>query len=96
MVPQEDSLFFRLLALIIVLTSVSVAEISLQKRTLARKRQVSQLFQQLDILDTERARLFLVTQELGAAPILHSELVRSDRDQETTSASRLPQNQSRR
>ncbi|MEW4490836.1 hypothetical protein AB1L42_22330 [Thalassoglobus sp. JC818] len=89
-------MFFRLLALVVVLTVVSVAEISLQKRTLARKRQVSQLYQQLDVLDTERAKLFLVTQELGAAPILHSELDRSSRDQGTASASRLPQHQRRR
>ena len=69
-------MFFRFVALLLVVTAVSIGKISLEKRSLLCKQLISDHHFQLDELNERRARLFLATQQLSGPSRLYAESIR--------------------
>jgi len=63
-------MFFRFVATLVILTTISVMGITLEKQNLAVKRAISVQHYKLHDLDEQRSQLFLTTQQLGAIPRL--------------------------
>ena len=67
---RGEIMFFRFLATLVILTTISVMGITLEKQNLAVKRAISVQHYKLHDLDEQRSQLFLTTQQLGAIPRL--------------------------
>ncbi len=63
-------MFFRFTATLVILTTISVLGITLEKQNLAVRRAISVQHYKLHNLDEQRSQLFLTTQQLGAIPRL--------------------------
>lgn len=82
-------MFFRFAAALGLLTSIALVAIAIEKQNLSLKRSISLQHYQLQILDEQRCRLILQTQQLGAPPRLMEEWERGDVKLEP--APRVPQ-----
>ncbi len=65
-----EFMFFRFIATLVILTTISVLGITLEKQNLAVKRAISVQHYELHDIDEQRSQLFLTTQQLGAIPRL--------------------------